>query len=138
MGIISWIILGLIAGFIGSRIVDKQGPRFLAQYRAWNHRRASGRLSIRSGRGQGYYRLQHLEYGRCNYWLGGGASDLQCAYRSPPSMVSRQSSLKFDGIKANGPTSYCRFRVALRKLVKPSPINGIVHGTPWRYSHASR
>lgn len=25
MGIISWIILGLIAGFIGSKIVNKQG-----------------------------------------------------------------------------------------------------------------
>lgn len=25
MGIISWIILGLIAGFIGSKIVEKQG-----------------------------------------------------------------------------------------------------------------
>jgi uncharacterized membrane protein YeaQ/YmgE (transglycosylase-associated protein family) len=25
MGIISWIILGLIAGFIGSKIVDKEG-----------------------------------------------------------------------------------------------------------------
>jgi uncharacterized membrane protein YeaQ/YmgE (transglycosylase-associated protein family) len=25
MGILSWIILGLIAGFIGSRIVDRQG-----------------------------------------------------------------------------------------------------------------
>jgi uncharacterized membrane protein YeaQ/YmgE (transglycosylase-associated protein family) len=25
MGIISWIILGLIAGFVGSKIVDKQG-----------------------------------------------------------------------------------------------------------------
>ena len=25
MGIISWIILGLIAGYIGSKIVDKQG-----------------------------------------------------------------------------------------------------------------
>jgi uncharacterized membrane protein YeaQ/YmgE (transglycosylase-associated protein family) len=28
MGIISWIILGLIAGFIGSKIVDKQGQVF--------------------------------------------------------------------------------------------------------------
>ena len=28
MGIISWIILGLIAGFIGSKIVDKQGHGF--------------------------------------------------------------------------------------------------------------
>jgi uncharacterized membrane protein YeaQ/YmgE (transglycosylase-associated protein family) len=28
MGIISWIILGLIAGFVGSKIVDKQGQGF--------------------------------------------------------------------------------------------------------------
>jgi uncharacterized membrane protein YeaQ/YmgE (transglycosylase-associated protein family) len=28
MGIISWIILGLIAGFIGSKIVDKQSQGF--------------------------------------------------------------------------------------------------------------
>jgi uncharacterized membrane protein YeaQ/YmgE (transglycosylase-associated protein family) len=28
MGIISWIILGLIAGFVGSKIVDRQGQGF--------------------------------------------------------------------------------------------------------------
>ena len=28
MGIISWIILGLIAGFIGSKIVDRTGQGF--------------------------------------------------------------------------------------------------------------
>jgi uncharacterized membrane protein YeaQ/YmgE (transglycosylase-associated protein family) len=28
MGIISWIILGLIAGYIGSKIVNKQGQGF--------------------------------------------------------------------------------------------------------------
>lgn len=28
MGIISWIILGLIAGFIGSKIVDQHGQGF--------------------------------------------------------------------------------------------------------------
>ena len=28
MGIISWIILGLIAGFIGSKIVDRPGQGF--------------------------------------------------------------------------------------------------------------
>lgn len=28
MGVISWIILGLIAGFIGSKIVDKRGQGF--------------------------------------------------------------------------------------------------------------
>ena len=29
MGVISWIILGLIAGFIGSKIVNKSGSGFL-------------------------------------------------------------------------------------------------------------
>jgi uncharacterized membrane protein YeaQ/YmgE (transglycosylase-associated protein family) len=28
MGIISWIILGLIAGFVGSKLVDRQGQGF--------------------------------------------------------------------------------------------------------------
>ena len=28
MGIISWIILGLIAGFVGSKIVNRQGQGF--------------------------------------------------------------------------------------------------------------
>ena len=28
MGIISWVILGLIAGFIGSKIVNRQGQGF--------------------------------------------------------------------------------------------------------------
>jgi uncharacterized membrane protein YeaQ/YmgE (transglycosylase-associated protein family) len=28
MGILSWIILGLIAGFIGSKIVERQGQGF--------------------------------------------------------------------------------------------------------------
>ena len=28
MGIVSWIILGLIAGFIGSQIVNRQGQGF--------------------------------------------------------------------------------------------------------------
>ena len=28
MGIVSWIILGLIAGFIGSKIVNRQGQGF--------------------------------------------------------------------------------------------------------------
>ena len=28
MGIFSWIILGLVAGFIGSKIVDRQGQGF--------------------------------------------------------------------------------------------------------------
>jgi len=28
MGIFSWIILGLIAGFIGSKLVDQQGQGF--------------------------------------------------------------------------------------------------------------
>jgi len=29
MGLIAWIVVGLIAGFIGSRLVNKQGEGFL-------------------------------------------------------------------------------------------------------------
>jgi uncharacterized membrane protein YeaQ/YmgE (transglycosylase-associated protein family) len=28
MGIVTWIVLGLIAGFVGSKIVDKEGQGF--------------------------------------------------------------------------------------------------------------
>ena len=40
MSIISWIILGLIAGFIGSKIVNRQGQGFwldiaLGRARSW-------------------------------------------------------------------------------------------------------
>ena len=46
MGIISWIILGLIAGFVGGKIVNKQGQGFLAQHRAWDCRRSRRRISV--------------------------------------------------------------------------------------------
>jgi len=35
MGVICWIILRLIAGFIGSKIAGKQGQGFVAQHRIW-------------------------------------------------------------------------------------------------------
>ena len=44
MSIISWVILGLIAGFIGSQIVNRQGQGILARYRPWHHRRTRGFL----------------------------------------------------------------------------------------------
>jgi hypothetical protein len=34
MGIISWIILGLIAGFVGSKIVNRQGQGFCSTSRS--------------------------------------------------------------------------------------------------------
>ena len=40
MSIISWIILGLIAGFIGSKIVNRQGQGF------WLDIALGGRLSV--------------------------------------------------------------------------------------------
>ena len=44
MGIISWIILGLIAGFIGSKIVNRQGQGFWLDIR--NCRCFGWRISI--------------------------------------------------------------------------------------------
>ena len=61
MGIISWIILGLIAGFIGSKIVDSEGRRIYI-WRIWSVRR---------------YRLERLEHDRRNCRIDRCAADLQ-------------------------------------------------------------
>ena len=39
MSIIAWIILGLIAGYIGSRIVDKEGKGVWLKHGAGDRRR---------------------------------------------------------------------------------------------------
>ena len=50
MGIISWLILGLIAGFIGSKIVNKSGQGFWLDIAlATGHRRCNRRrISIQT------------------------------------------------------------------------------------------
>src|SRR5690242_13460330 len=80
MGIISWIILGLIAGFIGSKIVDREGQGF------W--------LDIALGIVGGFLfdlfgasdvtGLEYLQHDRRNCGTVRCAADLQHADRSSP------------------------------------------------------
>ena len=67
MGIVSWIILGLIAGFIGSKVVDKRGQGF------W--------LNIA---------LEHLQHDCRDCGLDRGAADLQCCRRLRPGLRKRR------------------------------------------------
>ena len=46
MGIVSWIILGLIAGIIGSKIVNRQGQGFWLDIALGNSRRSRRRFSL--------------------------------------------------------------------------------------------
>ena len=45
MGLISWIILGLIAGFIGSKIVNRRGEGIVRHY-TWRRRRCGRWLFV--------------------------------------------------------------------------------------------
>ena len=76
MGIISWIILGLIAGFIGSKIVDKQGQGFWLNIALGIARRLGGWISVRSLRCDRRHRLQHLQHDRRSCRVDRCAADL--------------------------------------------------------------
>jgi uncharacterized membrane protein YeaQ/YmgE (transglycosylase-associated protein family) len=83
MGIVS--ILGLIAGFIGSKIVHRQGQGFWLDI-------ALGIVGALVGGflfdlcGASGVRLEHLQHDRRGGGLGGGAVDLQRRNGSPSSI----------------------------------------------------
>ena len=60
MGIIAWIVFGLIAGFIASKIVNQSGGS-AARHRARRRRRGRRRVSVQPRRRQRGHWLQHLE-----------------------------------------------------------------------------
>ena len=76
MGIISWLVLGLIAGFIGSKIVNKSGEGFWLDIALGIVGAIVGGISVQliwCGR---HNRSQHLEYDRSDHWLYRGALGL--------------------------------------------------------------
>ena len=56
MSIIGWIVLGLIAGFIASKVVNKSGEGMILDI-VWAHRRPCGRVAFFVFWRRGRYRL---------------------------------------------------------------------------------
>jgi uncharacterized membrane protein YeaQ/YmgE (transglycosylase-associated protein family) len=87
MGILSWIVLGLIAGFIGGKIVNRQGQGFWLDI-------ALGIVGAIVG---GYlfsffwerrrYGPEPLQYACRDCRFGRGASALQSGNRSPRGLI---------------------------------------------------
>jgi hypothetical protein len=90
MGIINWIILGLIAGFIGSKIVDNRAKVFGSIPRSEFSALLLAVSCLTWSNGD--HRPEHLEQVRGDRLHGRGARGLQCADGSPPSLVSRRRS----------------------------------------------
>ena len=87
MSIITWIILGLIAGFVGAKLVNREGQGFwldialgiVGAYRRW--------ISVCSVRGFRRHWFEHLQYDRCDRGRCGCAADLQRGSRSTSSVT---------------------------------------------------
>ena len=86
MGIVSWIILGLIAGFIGSKIVSRQGQGFWLDIALGIVGALVGGFLFDLFGASGVYRLEYLQHDRRGRGLGGGAVDLQRCNGSPSSI----------------------------------------------------
>ena len=78
MGIISWIILGVIAGFIGSKIVNKTGQGLIMDIVLGIVGAIVGGVICSQLFGVGCHRPQHLQPDRRRGWRGG------CAVGLPP------------------------------------------------------
>ena len=92
MGIISWIVLGLIAGFIGSKIVDSQGQGFWFNI-------ALGIVGALVGGflfdvwGVGRYRAEYLQHDRRRRWIDRCSAGLQCCDGPPPRLMHAQLAI---------------------------------------------
>ena len=86
MSIISWIILGLIAGFIGAKIVNREGQGFWLDIALGIIGAVVGGFLFDLFGAAGVTGPERLQHDRCNRRLGRGAFGLQRAY-GPPSGV---------------------------------------------------
>ena len=76
MGIISWIILGLIAGYIGSKIVDKHGQGFWLNMALGIVGALDWWISVQFVWGGRRQRFEYLQHDRGDHRFGGGAAGL--------------------------------------------------------------
>ena len=81
MGLISWIILGLIAGFIGSKIVNKTGEGLLLDIVLGVVGAVIGGYLFNLFGAQGVTGLNSMEFPRSGHWRNCGPYDLQADRR---------------------------------------------------------
>jgi hypothetical protein len=68
MGTVAWLVVGLIAGFIGSKIVNRSGEG-LTRYNPRHYRRVGRRRNLPSAGPPRHDRSESAEYRDCGYWL---------------------------------------------------------------------
>ena len=81
MGIVSWIILGLIAGFIASKILNRTGAGLILDLVLGMVGAAVGGFIFSGVFGMSGHRRQHLEHHRLGDWRDHRAVDLRGAGR---------------------------------------------------------
>jgi uncharacterized membrane protein YeaQ/YmgE (transglycosylase-associated protein family) len=87
MGVISWIILGLIAGFLGSKMVDRQGQGFWLDIALGIVGALVGGFLFDLFGASGGHWLEHLQHDCCSRGRGRGAADLQRDNGSPARLI---------------------------------------------------
>jgi hypothetical protein len=76
MSIIAWIVLGLIAGFIGSKLVNKTGGKVLPRHRPRYRRRRDRGLVVQPVWHARGHRVERLQSHRGRHRSGGVLGDL--------------------------------------------------------------
>ena len=87
MSIISWIILGLIAGFIGAKIVNREGQGFWLDIALGSRRRSRRWVSVCPVWSVGRHGLEHLQHDCRSRGRRGGDAALQCGDRASPGVM---------------------------------------------------
>jgi uncharacterized membrane protein YeaQ/YmgE (transglycosylase-associated protein family) len=76
MSIVAWVLLGLIAGFVGSKLVNKTGEGVLLDIVLGIVGAIVGGYVFSMFGAHGVTGLKHLQFNRSHDWLGPGVGDL--------------------------------------------------------------
>ena len=83
MGILSWLVLGLIGGFIGGKIVNASGQGLLVDIALGIVGAIVGGFPVHRNRRPWHHWPQHLEHVRGDHRLRRGAVGLSCVSGAP-------------------------------------------------------
>ena len=93
MSFLAWIVLGLLAGFIGSKIVNKSGEGILMDIVLGILGAVSRRMAFQPVRPHGRHRAQSVQPGGSCNWSSGPARDLSRDPTGGLRVQSRRHSL---------------------------------------------